>query len=105
MTADDVPMDFGADSQFLIFRVIAAQEDAYWFAQASESHLRATLGVIREVLPEGRNRIHVVTLVHYKNRSGWIYFNVIRPFHHLVVGAMVRHAASNEAVRHSNSKV
>ncbi len=93
MTADDVPMTAGANSKFLTFNVVAVQDDAYWFAQASESHLDATLGVIREPLPDGRQRYHVVTLVHYQHWTGRVYFNVIRPFHHLVVGAMLRHAA------------
>lgn len=95
MTPADVPMTTGTDSQFLIFRVIAVQEDAYWFAQASESHLNATLGVIRESLPNGLNRFHVVTLVHYHRWTGHVYFNTIRPFHHLVVGAMMRYAVGD----------
>lgn len=98
MTAAEVPMHTGADSQFLIFQVIAAQEDAYWFAQASESHLNATLGVICESLPDGRNRFYVVTLVHYNKWTGRLYFNTIRPFHHLVVGAMISHTVEDKAV-------
>lgn len=97
MTAAEVPMSAGVDSQFLIFRVIAVQEDAYWFAQASESHLNATLGVICEALPDGYNRFYVVTLVHYNKWTGRVYFNTIRPFHHLVVGAMMNHAVGEGA--------
>lgn len=92
MRPDNVPMTVGGDMKFLIFNVIAAQEDRYWFAQAAESHLNATLGVICEPLPNGRNRFHVVTLVHYNKWTGRVYFNTIRPFHHLVVGGMMRHA-------------
>lgn len=92
IAAADVPMRTGENSQFLIFDVIAAQEDRYWFAQATESHLNATLGVICEALPNGRNRFSVVTLVHYNKWTGHVYFNTIRPFHHLVVGAMISHA-------------
>jgi hypothetical protein len=47
------------------------------------------LGVIEDTTTEVR-QLHVVTVVRYKNASGRVYFNVIRPFHHLVVGAMVR---------------
>jgi hypothetical protein len=96
MTAADVPMSTGTESQFLIFQVIATQEDAYWFAQASESHLNATLGVSCESLPDGHNRFYVVTLVHYHRWTGRVYFNTIRPFHHLVVGAMMSHAVKDE---------
>jgi hypothetical protein len=97
LNAGDVLMRKGEDSQFLTFDVIAAQEDAYWFAQASESHLNATLGVICEARPDGQNRFCVVTLVHYNRWTGRVYFNVIRLFHHLVVGAMIRHAAGDKA--------
>lgn len=93
MSAEELPMSSDKDSQFLIFRVISAKEDAYWFAQASESHLSAILGVSCERLADGRNRFYVVTLVHYHRWTGRVYFNTIRPFHHLVVGAMMNHAA------------
>lgn len=102
MTAAEVPMSTGADSHFLIFKVIAAQEDRYWFAQASESHLNATLGVICEALPDGRNHFSVVTLVHYNKWTGRVYFNTIRPFHHVVVGAMMRHAMGNGGPTNAN---
>ncbi|MCP4630164.1 MAG: DUF2867 domain-containing protein [bacterium] len=31
------------------------------------------------------NRFYVITVVHYKHWTGPVYFNLIRPFHHLVV--------------------
>ncbi|MBZ0306742.1 MAG: DUF2867 domain-containing protein [Anaerolineae bacterium] len=92
LTAEEVSMSPGTNSQFMDFKVIAAQEDAYWFAQASESHLTATVGVIQETLPNRVNRFHVVTVVHYNKWTGRVYFNTIRPFHHLVVGAMMNQA-------------
>ena len=94
MRPDDVPMTVGGDMKFLIFNVIAAQEDHYWFAEAAENHLSATLGVICEPLLNGRNRFYVVTLVHYNKWTGRVYFNTIRPFHHLVVSGMLRHAVA-----------
>jgi hypothetical protein len=39
-------------------------------------------------------RFHVVTIVHYRRWTGPVYFNVIRPFHHLVVYQMAKSAAS-----------
>lgn len=103
LTAADVPMQAGTNSQFMHFNVIAAQEDAYWFAQASESHLTATIGVIREALPNGYNRFHVATLVHYNKWTGRIYFNTIRPFHHLVVGAMMNQAVKDQPTLQSHT--
>lgn len=73
-----------------IFTVEAAQEDAYWIAFARDSHLTAYLSVSVEALEDGRNRFHVTTVVHYHNWAGPVYFNVIRPFHHVVVQSMMR---------------
>ena len=35
-----------------------------------------------------------VPIVDYRHWTGPVYFNVIRPFHHLVVAAMLRSAAN-----------
>lgn len=89
---ENVPMTAGEGGKISIFEVVAAEEDHYWFGQAAESHLTATLGVICEALPDGKNRFYVVTLVHYNKWTGRVYFNTIRPFHHLVVGGMLANA-------------
>lgn len=91
LTAATLPMTPGEPAYF--FTVWAAAEDRYWLVGRDDPHLKAALGIIGEPLPGGENRFFVVTLVHYNNRAGPVYFNVIRPFHHLVVGAMVRAAA------------
>lgn len=70
------------------FSVKMAEEDHYWFAGITESHLTAHLGVIKE--PGQPNRFHVLTIVHYNRWTGPVYFNVIRPFHHLVVWQMMK---------------
>ncbi|MEM7111454.1 MAG: DUF2867 domain-containing protein [Chloroflexota bacterium] len=77
----------------LFFKVVAAEEDRYWFAEAAESHLTAKLGVVAEPNTANSTTFHVVTVVHYNHWTGPVYFNVIRPFHHLVVGSMGRHAS------------
>ncbi len=86
MTPDTVPMRLG--ERFRSFTVLLAAEDRYWVAEASASHLTATLGVIVEPLGGARKRFYVLTVVHYHAWTGPVYFNVIRPFHHLVVGRM-----------------
>jgi hypothetical protein len=43
-----------------------------------------------------KRRFHVVTIVHYNNLAGPVYFNVIRPFHHLVVKQMARRGAHGQ---------
>lgn len=88
MHADTVPMTPGEAAFF--FTVRLAKEESYWVAEINEKHLRAGLGVIVEPLSGARRRFHVLTVVHYNNWAGPVYFNVIRPFHHLVVGSMAR---------------
>ncbi len=83
-----VPMTAGA--KFSFFTVHGAQEDRYWAAETSDTHLTAALAVVAVPLGGGRTRFYVVTIVHYHHWTGPVYFNVIRPFHHLVVGNMAR---------------
>ena len=90
MRPEDVPMSAGKPAAF--FTVALAEEERYWFAGISESHLTAQLGVVVEPLADGANRFHVVTVVHYHRWTGPVYFNVIRPFHHLVVYRMAKAA-------------
>lgn len=72
------------------FQVFDAEENAYWIATASDKHLDAYIVVAQETLSNGRSRFHVGTIVHYKNWAGPVYFNVIRPFHHIVVSSMMK---------------
>ncbi|MCY1016680.1 DUF2867 domain-containing protein [Pyxidicoccus sp. MSG2] len=91
---EDIPMTPGSAAAF--FTVRHAEEEHVWVVAVADKHLEATLAVVVEPEPTGgpRRRFHVVTLVHYRNWAGPVYFNVIRPFHHLVVGGMARKAAS-----------
>jgi hypothetical protein len=88
MRPEDVPMTAGQKAGF--FTVDAAADSHYYLVSASESHLTAWLGVVMEPLTDGRSRFHVITIVHYNNAAGPVYFNVIRPFHHLVVARMMK---------------
>ncbi|MBC7871714.1 MAG: DUF2867 domain-containing protein, partial [Chitinophagaceae bacterium] len=85
---EDVGMIPGTKAAF--FTVVMAQEDAYYVARVAESHLTAALAVVMEPLPNNLNRFHVITIVHYNRWTGPVYFNVIRPFHHIVVGSMAQ---------------
>ncbi len=90
MDAAAVPMTVGAGASF--FTVRLAEDGVYWVASAGDRHLDATLGVVAEPLSGRQQRFHVLTVVHYRNWAGPVYFTVIRPFHHLVVRAMARAA-------------
>ena len=93
MQPSDVPMRAGEDATF--FTVEMAEDGRFWIASTTESHLTAYLGVVVEPLAQG-NRFHVLTIVHYHNWTGPVYFNVIRPFHHIVVGKMAQAGVANK---------
>lgn len=87
LTSEDIPMQEGQPAAF--FKVLIAREEQYWVAEIKDKHLKALLGVVVEPLPgQQQKRFHVLTVVYYRNWAGPVYFNVIRPFHHLVVGSM-----------------
>lgn len=72
------------------FTVRLAQEEHYWVGETPpDKHLKAFLGVAIEPVADNRRRFHVATSVHYKHWTGPLYFNLIRPFHHLVVSRMM----------------
>lgn len=86
---EEVPMQVGARAAFFTLRMV--EEERYWIAGVEDTHLTALLGVVIEPLPgQSQRRFHVLTVVHYRNWTGPVYFQVIRPFHHLVVGSMAR---------------
>ncbi len=84
LKAEDIPMQVGQRVGF--FKVRLAQENRYWVAEADDKHLKASLVVLAQPL----HQFKVITVVHYHQWSGPVYFNVIRPFHHLVVRQMMK---------------
>jgi len=85
-----LPTQPGARAAF--FTVEEAGPD-HWTAQASEAHLTARLAVVQAPGQHRRFLYRLVTVVHFHNRVGRVYFAMIRPFHVLVVRAMLRHGA------------
>ena len=100
MTQDGVPssspeidparVSFRPGDKQAFFTVKAGEEDRYLVTGATEPHLTAHLAVVTEPINAKRNRFYAVTIVHYHKWTGPVYFNVIRPFHHIVVGQMVK---------------
>ncbi|HEX2316169.1 MAG TPA: DUF2867 domain-containing protein [Thermomonospora sp.] len=87
---EDVPFTPGARVQF--FTVTEAVEDRHLLLETADRHLTAYLAIVAR--PEGDlNRFDVVTVVKYHHALGPLYFNAIRPFHHLVVAGMARAGA------------
>jgi hypothetical protein len=92
LRAEDI--SFKAEENVTFFTIRNAQEEIYWFSETPEDkHLRAYFGIIVEPLKNDLKRFYVVTIVHYKHWTGPVYFNLIRPFHHLVVSRMARAGA------------
>jgi hypothetical protein len=85
---EDIPFEAGKWATF--FKVEAAEEEKFWIASATDKHLSAYIVVAAEDLKAEKRRFHVGTIVHYHNWAGPVYFNVIRPFHHIVVSSMMR---------------
>lgn len=89
---DLVPMTPGASISFWTVRSV--EDRRFWAAETPPArHLAAHLAVAAEPLCDGRTRFHVATVVHYRHWTGPVYFNLIRPFHHMVVRRTARHAA------------
>ncbi len=88
MRPEDVPMQPGKHAAF--FKVEAAELERYWLVSADEPHLAAYLCIAAQPITDNRRRFSVVTIVHYHKWTGKVYFNVIRPFHHVVVNSMAR---------------
>jgi len=78
---EDIPFTPGGKVHF--FTVTAGAEDRYLVMEAADSHLTGYLAVVADP-----GRFRVATIVKYHRWTGPFYFNVIRPFHHLVVRGM-----------------
>lgn len=72
------------------FEVVRSDGETHWVIEGRENHLDGVVAIVAEPLPEEGNLFHVVTLVHYHDRAGVVYFNLIRPFHHAVVHFAMR---------------
>lgn len=87
-------ISFTPGDRVTFFIVRVGEENVYWVAETPpDRHLRAYFGVVAEPLANDRNRYYIVTIVHYLHWTGPVYFNLIRPFHHLVVASMMRAGA------------
>ena len=73
------------------FVVRGGKEDTYWIAEApDDNHLKAYIAIVSEGLDNTLKKFYLITIVKYIHWTGPIYFNFIRPFHHLVVTKMAK---------------
>ena len=100
---EDVSFTPGERASFFIVR--GGEEERFWIAETpDDNHLKAYFGVIREPVDASVNRFRVMTSVYYTHWTGPVYFNLIRPFHHLVVARMARYALTYQTLRDCRSK-
>ena len=79
------------------FSVVRGEEDHYLLLKVSDNHLVAWLAIITD---NGHPaEFKVVTLVKYLRPVGRFYYNLIRPFHHLVLLSMCRAGETSFASR------
>ena len=91
---EDVSFTPGEHVTFFIVR--CAEEELFWMSETPEDkHLKAYFGVVQEPINSSVNRFYVITTVYYKHWIGPVYFNLIRPFHHLVVSRMAIHGLTH----------
>ena len=88
-------VSFAAGDMVSFFTVRSADPGRHWIGETPEDrHLKAFVAVLAEDAETGRTVFSVVTIVHYMHWTGPVYFNLIRPFHHLVVSRMARAGAA-----------
>ncbi|GAB1420048.1 hypothetical protein MASR2M15_01240 [Anaerolineales bacterium] len=91
LTPEKIKLEAGRYLSF--FKIETAEEDHFVITSADDKHLTAYLAVV--VREENQHKHYeALTIVHYKHWTGPIYFNVIRPLHHLVAIKML-HAGAN----------
>jgi hypothetical protein len=91
---EDVSFTPGDNVTFFIVR--CAKEEIFWISETpDDKHLRAYFGVVKEPVGTSINRFYVFTTVFYKHWTGPVYFNLIRPFHHLVVSRMAQYGLTH----------
>ena len=89
-------VSFTPGENVTFFIVRCAKEDLFWVSETpDDKHLKAYFGVVSEPVNSAVNRFYVMTTVYYKHWTGPVYFNLIRPFHHLVVSRMARYALTH----------
>ncbi|TDW88286.1 MULTISPECIES: DUF2867 domain-containing protein [Kribbella] len=70
------------------FTVVRGEEDHYLLLKVSDNHLDAWLAFITD--NERPATFKVVTLVQFLRPAGRFYYNLIRPFHHVILLGMCR---------------
>jgi hypothetical protein len=76
----------GTESEATIFPVIAQNENEILMG-VNDKHLNFRVSVL---IDREKSYIYTTTLVHYNHNWGKIYFLFVKPFHKIIVRAMVK---------------
>ncbi|NUR94608.1 MAG: DUF2867 domain-containing protein [Kribbellaceae bacterium] len=77
------------------FTVMRGEEDHYLLLKVTDNHLIGYLAIITD--NEKPATFQVVTLVKFLRPAGRFYYNLIRPFHHVVLLSMCRAGEKSRA--------
>lgn len=91
----DGKFDFSPGSKVDFFTSVDFRPGEYWVGEASDKHLSAHIAVVGRPSEDGCFSYCTLTIVRYRHWTGPLYFNLIRPFHHLIVKCMGRYAAAD----------
>lgn len=95
--SEDISFTSGESTSFFI--VCKAEEEKYWVSETPEDkHLIAYFCVTANKLDSGMTRFAVITAIRYLHWTDAVYFNLIRPFHHLVVSSMMKAGAAYRSI-------
>jgi hypothetical protein len=92
-------ISFVPGDEISFFTVRDGAEDRFIIFEAVDTHLVAYLAFLVSPGDHAANRFQAVTVVKYLRWTGPVYFNVVRPFHHLVVHRIIDAAARSEPSR------
>lgn len=92
--ADKVEACIRHNEVYKVFSVAGKSENET-VLKLSDKHLDAYLSVYIEHEDGVGKVVYAITIVHFHNRLGYIYFNAIRPFHAIVVKGMLTHVIKN----------
>ncbi|MFI8770406.1 DUF2867 domain-containing protein [Streptomyces sp. NPDC053792] len=90
-------ISFSPGDKVAFFTVTDAVVDRYIVLASADTHLTGYLVIVTAPSAGGRARFEMATIVKYKRWTGPLYFNVIRPFHHLMAIGMTRAGARSSA--------
>ncbi|MDF9752377.1 DUF2867 domain-containing protein [Arthrobacter sp. ES3-54] len=87
-------ISFRPGDRLAFFTVSAGKEDAFIVLTAEDTHLVGHLIVEEDPTDTGtERRFRIITAVRYRRWTGLLYFNIIRPFHHIIMHRMIAAAS------------